>query len=193
MHNEVWGCAEIFPCLWFFMVNSCTDLPWVPEAFSWAYYTPVMFLTFAPREEPLGKSEIPLIALSQLQSRLYENIQNLDVTLIGQKTKERITWVMPESGNLDTIWIFSLWNLWKPRSLLHIALESSSLQGFYTFKMYERWLYSRCYSLFVAGKKRLGTVCIQRRKNMCKFSTFTGNMRQTILFQRVLQNFSSVL
>ena len=124
---------------------------------------------------------------------LMFNVQNLEVMLIGQETKEPITWVTPESGNLDTIWIFSLWNLWKPRSLLHIALESSSLQGFYTFKMYERWLYSRCYSLFVAGKKRLGTVCIQRRKNMCKFSTFTGNMRQTILFQRVLQNFSSVL
>ena len=34
---------------------------------------------------------------------------------------------------------------------LHIALESSSLQGFYAFKMYERWLHSRCYSLFRAG------------------------------------------
>ena len=71
---------HVFCC---FMVNSCTDLPWVPEAFSRAYYTPDMFLTFAPREEPLGKSEIPLIVPSQLQSRLYVNIKNLDVLLIG--------------------------------------------------------------------------------------------------------------
>ena len=122
------------------------------------------------------------------------NIQNLDVTLIGQETKERITWVTPESGNLDTIWIFSLWNLWKPRSLLHIALESSSLQGFYIFKMYERWLYSCCYSLFVAGKKRLGTVgtvCIQRRKNMCKFSTLCNRQFYFSVSCRFLVSFAS--
>ena len=58
-------------------------LPWVPEAFSRSYYMPLMFHTFAPREEFLGKSEIPLIAPSQLKPRLYENIRNRDVLLIG--------------------------------------------------------------------------------------------------------------
>ena len=36
-----------------------------------------------PREKPLDKSAIPLIAPNQLQPRLYQNIQNLDVLLIG--------------------------------------------------------------------------------------------------------------
>ena len=36
-----------------------------------------------PREKPLDLSSIPLIAPSQLQPRLYQNIQNLDVLLIG--------------------------------------------------------------------------------------------------------------
>ena len=36
-----------------------------------------------PREKPLGQSAIPLIAPSQLQTRLYQNTQNLDVLLIG--------------------------------------------------------------------------------------------------------------
>ena len=36
-----------------------------------------------PREKPLDQSAIPLIALSQLQHRLYQNIQNLDVWLIS--------------------------------------------------------------------------------------------------------------
>ena len=58
-------------------------LPSVPEAFSQSYYLPLMFHTFAPREEPLGKSEIPLIVPSQLKSRLYENIHNLDVGDVG--------------------------------------------------------------------------------------------------------------
>ena len=34
-------------------------------------------------EKPLDQSAIPLIAPSQLQPRLYQNIQNLDVLLIG--------------------------------------------------------------------------------------------------------------
>ena len=36
-----------------------------------------------PREKPLDQSAVPLIAPSQLQHRLYQNIQNLDVLLIG--------------------------------------------------------------------------------------------------------------
>ena len=36
-----------------------------------------------PREKPLDQSAIPLIAPNQLQLRLYQNIQNLDVSLIG--------------------------------------------------------------------------------------------------------------
>ena len=36
-----------------------------------------------PREKPLDRSAIPLIAPSQLQPRLYQNIQNLDVLLIA--------------------------------------------------------------------------------------------------------------
>ena len=36
-----------------------------------------------PCEEPLDQSAIPLIASSQLQSRLYQNILNLDVLLIS--------------------------------------------------------------------------------------------------------------
>ena len=40
-------------------------------------------LTSDPREKPLDQSAIPLIAPSQLQTRLYQNIQNLDVLLIG--------------------------------------------------------------------------------------------------------------
>ena len=34
-------------------------------------------------EKPLDQSAIPLTALSQLQPRLYQNIQNMDVLLIG--------------------------------------------------------------------------------------------------------------
>ena len=40
-------------------------------------------LKSVPREKPLDQSAIPLIAPSQLQPRLYQNIQNLDVLLIG--------------------------------------------------------------------------------------------------------------
>ena len=36
-----------------------------------------------PREKPLDQSAIPFIAPSQLQHRLYQNIQNMDVLLIG--------------------------------------------------------------------------------------------------------------
>ena len=36
-----------------------------------------------PREKPLDQRAIPLIAPSQLQPRLYQNIHNLDVLLIG--------------------------------------------------------------------------------------------------------------
>ena len=36
-----------------------------------------------PREKPLDQSAISLIAPGQLQPRLYQNIQNLDVLLIG--------------------------------------------------------------------------------------------------------------
>ena len=36
-----------------------------------------------PREKPLDQSAIPSIAPSQLQHRLYQNIQNLDLLLIG--------------------------------------------------------------------------------------------------------------
>ena len=36
-----------------------------------------------PREKPLDQSAVPLIAPSQLQHRLYQCIQNLDVLLIG--------------------------------------------------------------------------------------------------------------
>ena len=36
-----------------------------------------------PREKPLDQSAIPLIAPSQLQPRLYQNMQNLDVLLIA--------------------------------------------------------------------------------------------------------------
>ena len=36
-----------------------------------------------PCEKPLDQSAIPLIASSQLQPRLYQNIQNLDVLLIA--------------------------------------------------------------------------------------------------------------
>ena len=35
-----------------------------------------------PREKPLDQSAIPLIAPSQLQPRLYQNIQNLDVLVL---------------------------------------------------------------------------------------------------------------
>ena len=34
-------------------------------------------------EKPLDQSAIPLIPASQLQPRLYQNLQNLDVLLIG--------------------------------------------------------------------------------------------------------------
>lgn len=37
---------------------------------SLSYYKPLMFLVFSQREEPLGKSAIPLMALSQLQDFL---------------------------------------------------------------------------------------------------------------------------
>ena len=36
-----------------------------------------------PRKKPLDQRAIPLIAPSQLQARLFPNIQNLDVLLIG--------------------------------------------------------------------------------------------------------------
>ena len=41
------------------------------------------FFKSDPREKPLDQSAIHLIAPSQLQPRLYQNIQNLDVLLIG--------------------------------------------------------------------------------------------------------------
>ena len=56
-------------------------LPWVPEAFHARF--PVSSLQSDPREKPRDQSAIPLIAPSQLQPRLFPNIQNLDVLLIG--------------------------------------------------------------------------------------------------------------
>ena len=43
----------------------------------------VQVLKSDQREKPLDQSAIPLIVASQLQPRLYQNIQNQDVLLIG--------------------------------------------------------------------------------------------------------------
>ena len=53
------------------------------RGFSWAVSGFGRVLKSDPREKPLDQSAIPLIAPSQLQPRLYQNIQNLDVLLIG--------------------------------------------------------------------------------------------------------------
>ena len=56
-----------------------------PEAFNTGHF--IKKVTCAkrsgPREKRLDQSAIPLIAPSQLQPRLYQNIQKLDVLLIG--------------------------------------------------------------------------------------------------------------
>ena len=53
------------------------------RGFSCAVFGLGQVLKSDPREKPLDQSAIPLIAPSQLQPRLYQNIQNLDVLLIG--------------------------------------------------------------------------------------------------------------
>ena len=75
-------------------------LPWVPEAFHARFPVSVKSLVqrlfsmghflkvprakkSGPCEKPLDQSAIPLTAPSQLQPRLYQNIQRLDVLLIG--------------------------------------------------------------------------------------------------------------
>ena len=47
-----------------------------------------------PREKPLDLSAIPFIAQSQLQPRLYQNIQNLDVLLIGSLEMSNVSNVL---------------------------------------------------------------------------------------------------
>ena len=59
------------------------DLPWVPEALSCPVSGFGQVLKSDPREKPLDQSAIPLIAPSQLQPNVHQNIQNLDVLLIG--------------------------------------------------------------------------------------------------------------
>ena len=59
------------------------DLPWVPEALSCAVSGFGQVLKSDPREKPLDQSAIPLIAPSQLQPYVHQNIQNLDVLLVG--------------------------------------------------------------------------------------------------------------
>ena len=59
------------------------DLPWVPEALSCPVSGFGQVLTSDTREKPLDQSAIPLIAPSQLQPNVHQNIQNLDVLLIG--------------------------------------------------------------------------------------------------------------
>ena len=58
------------------------------------------------------------------------NIQNLDVTLIGQETKERITWVTPESGK--TQFEFSLCETFETRVAFSILLLRAVLFRDYT-------------------------------------------------------------
>jgi len=58
------------------------------------------------------------------------NIQNLDVTLIGQETKERITWVTPESGK--TQFEFSLCETFESRVAFYILLLRAVLFRDYT-------------------------------------------------------------
>ena len=55
-----------------FSTKSSVFVPWVPEAFHARF--PVSVLKSDPREKPLDQSAIPLIAPSQLQPRLYQNI-----------------------------------------------------------------------------------------------------------------------
>ena len=52
--------------------QSSVFVPWLPEAFRARF--PVSVLKRDPREKPLDQSAIPLIAPSQLQPRLYQNI-----------------------------------------------------------------------------------------------------------------------
>ena len=47
-----------------------------------------------PREKPLDQSAIPLIAPSQLRPRLYQNIQNLDVLLIGSLEISNVSYAL---------------------------------------------------------------------------------------------------
>ena len=49
-----------------------------------------------PCEEPLDQNAIPLIAPSQLQSRLYENILNLDVLLISSVEISNVSYTLIE-------------------------------------------------------------------------------------------------
>ena len=59
------------------------NLPWVPEALSCPVSGFGQVLKSDTREKPLDQSAIPLIAPSQLQPNVHQNIQNLDVLLIG--------------------------------------------------------------------------------------------------------------
>ena len=59
------------------------DLPWVPEALSCPVSGFGQVLKSDPREKPLDQSAIPLIAPSQLQPYVHQNIQNLDVLLVS--------------------------------------------------------------------------------------------------------------
>ena len=47
-----------------------------------------------PSEKPLDQSAIPLIAPSQLQPRLYQNIQKLDNLLIGSLEMSNVSNVL---------------------------------------------------------------------------------------------------
>ena len=55
-----------------FSTKSSVFVPWVPETFHARF--PVSVLKSDQREKPLDQSAIPLIAPSQLQPRLYQNI-----------------------------------------------------------------------------------------------------------------------
>ena len=47
-----------------------------------------------PREKPLDQSAIPLITPSQLRPRLYQNISNLDVLLIGSLEISNVSYAL---------------------------------------------------------------------------------------------------
>ena len=64
--------------------NSCRQFATLgARGFSCAVSSFGQILKSDPREKPLDQSAIPLIAPSQLQPCLYQNIQNLNVLLIG--------------------------------------------------------------------------------------------------------------
>ena len=75
------------------MRQTRAKLPWVPEAFHARFPVSVMSKS-DPREKPLGQSAIPLIAPSQLEPRLYQNIQNLDVLLIGSLEISNVSYAL---------------------------------------------------------------------------------------------------